>query len=154
MQLNLAYSIVSLSKVTYTFTMTLQLTPNIQQLLYDSLEKTSDCVAIFDGEDKLIYCNEVTSSLFGQSISDIEGKTFADLVEYCYLYSKGLLIEANNIHEWIVYANQKRRQSPFRSFEIDLHDGRWFLATERVIENDFIFFYATDITEKNKQNND
>ncbi len=122
--------------------------PNIQQLLYDSLEKTGDCVGIFDDQDQLIYCNEQMASLFGQSINDVKGQTFAQLVEYCYLYNKGLVIEANNIHEWIVYANQQRRQSSFRNFEIDLHDNRWFLATERVIENNFIFFYATDISEK------
>ena len=122
--------------------------PNIQQLLYNSLEKTSNCVGIFDDEDRLIYCNEEMAAMFGQTINDVQGQTFAQIVEYCYLYSKGVLIEANNIHEWIIYANQKRRQSVFRNFEIDLHDGRWFLATERVIENDFIFFYATDITEK------
>lgn len=122
--------------------------PNIQQLLYNSLEKTSDCVGIFDDEDRLIYCNEEMAAMFGQTINDVQGQTFSQIVEYCFLYSKGVLIEANNIHDWIVYANQKRRQSVFRNFEIDLHDGRWFLATERVIEKGFIFFYATDITEK------
>ncbi|MCG7530575.1 diguanylate cyclase [Psychrobium sp. MM17-31] len=127
-----------------------QLAPNIQQLLATSLERTNDCVGIFDAQDTLIYCNEAMASMYAQPLDAVIGQSFSKLVEYCYLYNKGLVIEANSIHEWLVYANQKRRQSPFRNFEIDLHDGRWFLATERVIDNDFIFFYATDITEKKR----
>lgn len=127
-----------------------QLAPNIQQLLFSALERTNDCVGIFDAQDNLIYCNEMMASLYAQSVDAVQGQAFSKLVEYCYLYNKGLIIEANSIHEWLVYANQKRRQAPFRNFEIDLHDGRWFLATERVIDDNFIFFYATDITEKKR----
>lgn len=121
---------------------------SIQQLLLDSLAETADCFGVFDLDDKLIYCNSSLAQIFGQSQTKIHNQSFSQIVQHCYLYSEGLIIDADNIHAWLVCANKKRRKNQFRNFEIDLHDGRWFLATEQLIHQNFIFFYATEITDK------
>jgi len=122
--------------------------PSIQDLLFESLAETADCFGVFDLDDKLIYCNASLAEVFGQPQDKIHNQTFSQIVEHCYLYNEGLIIETSDIIDWISCANTKRRTTKFRNFEIDLHDGRWFLATEQLIQNNFIFFYATDITEK------
>lgn len=123
---------------------------SIQQLLFDSLAETADCFGVFDLDDKLIYCNSSLAQVFGQSQTNIHNQSFSQIVEYCYLYNEGLIINTDNIHNWLAHASNKRRKNKFRSFEIDLHDGRWFLATEQLMYDDFILFYATDITDKKK----
>jgi len=121
---------------------------SIQNLLFESLAETADCFGVFDLNDRLIYCNPSLAQVFGQPQDKIHNQTFPQIVEYCYLYNEGLIIETDDITQWIMTANTKRRTAKFRSFEIDLHDGRWFLVTEQMIKNNFIFFYATDITDK------
>ena len=123
---------------------------HIQQLLFDSITSTADCFGIFDADDRLIYCNESLAGVFGQRREELLYQSFSAIIEFSYLYSIGLVIETDNITDWLAYANQKRRKQAFRNFEVDLQDGRWFYATEQLMPDDNIFFYATDITAKKK----
>lgn len=121
---------------------------HIQRILFESLAHTADCFGVFNADDQLIYCNESLAGIFGQPLANLHQQSFSDIIKYSYLYNKGLIIDTDNIVDWLIYANQKRRQQQFRNFEIDIQDGRWFLATEQLMPDGHIFFYATDITDK------
>lgn len=121
---------------------------HIQQILFDSLAHTGDSFGIFDPEDRLIYCNQSLAGMFGQSLTALNQQTFSQIIQYSYLYSVGPIINTDDINVWLSHANGKRRKDKFRNFEIDLQDGRWLLATEQLMPDGHIFFYATDITEK------
>lgn len=121
---------------------------NIQQLLTQSLLLTKDGVALFDKEDRLVFCNDALADLFGVNVNQALNQTFASLCLRCFNTPNGINIEFASFDDWMTNANAKRRSSQFRSFETDTQDGRWFLITEQVVQEDFIFMHSTDITSK------
>jgi len=121
---------------------------NIQTIVFDALALTKDAIGVFDENDVLIYDNHGVSGLFNLTPEVAVGMTFNQLVKACYGTGKGINIESNNIDEWLRYAHTKRRQSSFRSFEVDTLEGKWFLITEQVVHNKYLYTYITDITDK------
>ncbi len=126
-----------------------ELTNNhIHQLLAQSLLLTRDGVGIYDKEDKLIFCNDAMGDLFGVSAKEALMQTFASLCLRCFNNPTGINIESLSFDDWISKAHSKRRSCQFRTFETDTQDGRWFLVTEQVVQDDFLYVHFTDITEK------
>ena len=123
-------------------------TKKVQDIIFNALSLTNDGVAIFDANDTVIYCNESMAKLFGNTAEQALDKTFSELIEQCFNSAEGLNIESDNLEQWLVAENNKRRSVPFRSFEIDTQDGRWHLVTEQVVSGDILYFNSTDITEK------
>jgi len=123
-------------------------TNKVQEIIFDALSLTNDGVAIFDASDTLIYCNDSMAKLFEKTAEQILNKTFNELIMQCFNSIGGLNIEADDIEAWLSSANLKRRSVPFRNFEIDSQDGRWYLVTEQLVNDNFLFMHCTDITEK------
>jgi len=121
---------------------------NIEQILIDAISETSDCFGIFDSNDNLIYCNSSLANIFGQQPERIKNQSFSQIIQHCYLNNQGVIIDTDDINEWLNIAHTKRRKQKFRNFELDLYDGRWFLMTEQMVHGNYIFLVATDITEK------
>lgn len=122
----------------------------IQQIIFQGINLTSDCLGVFDDRDILVFCNENLASLFGLTAEEALHRSFDDLIRHCHQAPGGINIETNDIEQWITYANKKRRSQCFRGFETDLKDGRWVLVTEQLVEDQHIFMYCSDITEKKK----
>ena len=100
-----------------------------------------------DASDTMIYVNQYyAETLLSTSPNSLMGKTFNEIVREAFRESRGLNIETDDIELWIKTANSKRWQQRFRSFEVDLLDGRWFLITEQVIGGQFLFIHTTEIT--------
>ena len=118
------------------------------QLLAKSLLLTKDGVGIFDKNDKLIFCNDAMGELFGVSASKALGESFRQLCLRCFNGNTGLNIESSSFDNWMSYAQAKRRSSDFRSFETDTQGGKWYLVTEQVVDQDYLYVHFTDITEK------
>lgn len=123
-------------------------TKQVQNILFDALSLTSDGVAIFDASDTVIYCNESMAKLFGNTAEQALNKTFSELITQCFNSTEGINIESDNVDTWLAAAKNKRRSVPFRSFETDTQDGRWYLVTEQVVSNDILYFNCTEITAK------
>ena len=109
-----------------------------------AVELTQDAIGIYDADDVLTFCNQAFANLFECDESPI-GLTFNELITDCYEHNRGVNVETDNISTWLAMAATKRRKRPFRSFEVDLVDGRWFKLTELII-GDELFIYATDVT--------
>lgn len=122
----------------------------IQDIIFQSIELTDDGIGIFDANDILIFCNDGIAKLFGCSRDVALNKSFDELVRHCYNSNYGIKIDSDDIDEWLTYAKRQRRSKPFRTFETDMQNGQWFLVTEQVVNNDYIYIYITDITEKKK----
>lgn len=122
----------------------------VKELLFEALSLTQDGIGIFDANDALIYCNDCAADMFGMSSVQAHGKSFRALIEHCYANKLGVKIVSDDLEQWLSYAYSKRRSSNFRSFEIDLCDGRWFLITEQVVRDNHLMMYCSEITEKKK----
>jgi diguanylate cyclase (GGDEF)-like protein/PAS domain S-box-containing protein len=110
---------------------------------------TMNGIMVFDGNDQIIFCNQVIADMFGFSNHEnLHGKTFNQIITHCYQSQSGLIIETDNLNTWLKYAEEKRRSENYRRFEVDLHDGRWFLISEQLVNKDCIVMISTDITDK------
>lgn len=121
---------------------------HVQEIIAESLLLTKDGVGIFDKNDTLVFCNDTLASIFGCTVDDALNKTFKELALACFNDPIGIIIESLSFDHWISSALVKRRSCPFRKFEIDTHEGKWFLITEQIVQQNYLFTYITDITEK------
>ena len=110
---------------------------------------TMNGIMVFDGNDQVIFCNNIIAEMYGLTdLNFIYGKTFSQMVTHCYNTNTGIVIETDNLDGWLDYAKDKRRSQKYRSFEVDLHDGRWLLISEQLVDDDCIVMITTDITDK------
>jgi diguanylate cyclase (GGDEF)-like protein len=120
---------------------------DVSQLLSVFVAQSNDGYVILDADDRVIYTNPYyAESLFGSHATSIIGKTFKDYVHEACQAGRGFKIEPQAFNDWISETQQLRWKKTFRSFEIELFDGRWFLVTEQVIGSRFLFVHATDVT--------
>lgn len=116
-----------------------------RQLLSNFIEISKDGYGIFDKDDRLIYANYALCDIF--CISDeVDSPTFNDVVRQAYINKRGPLIDTEDIDTWLIYAASKRRKRPFRIFEVDLIDGRWFLFSEQLLPSGELLVQAKDMT--------
>lgn len=116
------------------------LLPALKQMFDDS--GTMAC--LYDDSDTLVYANamfyEITQLPPGASPS------WSDLIRTSHRSNQGLLIETDNIEDWLERAAKRRRSAPYRQFEVDTVDGRWILMSETVIPEVGILGVGIDIT--------
>ena len=101
-------------------------------------------VALFDEDDRLTYANESYCRL--TQIDPASRLVWSDLIRRNHRDGNGLLIETDNIEEWLAYAHKRRGSETYREFEVDAADGRWFLMTETVIPGVGLLNIGIDIT--------
>lgn len=121
---------------------------SLQDIIIESLSLTGDGVGIFDKTDQLVFCNKVFAKVFALTADSAIGKTFSEIIYHTYRASDGLNIETDNIEVWLKNAFTKRRQRPYRRFEIDSKNNQWFLVTEQIVRTNYLYVYLTEITEK------
>lgn len=121
----------------------------IEDILLDAIVQTNDAFGIFDAEDKVIFCNHPFCEVFAQTEQTTLKQTFESLIRSCHERKEGVKIESAGIEDWLLMAHNKRRSAPFRSFEVDTCDGRWYRLTEMMV-SDYMVTYATDITSSKK----
>jgi len=124
--------------------------PAIQQRLFEFVESSPDAFAIFDQGDALRYCNTPFAEFFYASPNDIQGLTFVELAKNSHHSEQGLRIEAEDLDAWLQYMQSVRREQDFRSIEVVLTDGRWFLFSEQMNDAGELFIHARNITRQKR----
>lgn len=119
-----------------------------QLKLIEFIEVCKDGYAILDADDRLMGCNLAFCDIFYMDMALMQGIRFDDLMRQSYSRRKGIRIETNDIEQWLQEAHQKRRHNPFRLFEVDLQDGRWFLFSEQVLDSGEMLIQAKEITKQ------
>lgn len=117
----------------------------IEDILLDAIVLTNDAFAIFDQNDRVIFCNFAFCDIFALTEEQALNKTFEDLARSCFERRLGIKIDSDDIEAWLEMALSKRRSKPFRAFEIDTCEQRWFRLTEMMV-GEYMFTYATDVT--------
>lgn len=119
----------------------------VDKLLALFVAQSNDGYAIYDQNDLLVYANpSYTLPSFGVSPEKAIGKSFDECVREAFQSRRGIKIESTDIEQWLAMARQKRWKQQFRSFEIDLLNGKWLLITEQIIGGQFLFLHSTDIS--------
>lgn len=123
----------------------------LQSILSEFITNTINGIIVFDENDKIIFCNDAAARLYGyDKDSDLKNMYFRESVAHCYHSKKGLIIDTDNLEDWLEYAEGVRRSAQHRRFEIDIHDGCWHLVSEQVIADGCLVVVSTDITDKKK----
>lgn len=119
-----------------------------QQKLLEFIEVCSDGYAILTADDKMLGCNQAFCDIFYQDQHKMLGISFEALMRLSFSEGKGIRFDADDIEDWLAQAQQRRRQNPFRLFEVDLQDGRWFLFSEQILPSGEMLIQAKEITKQ------
>ncbi len=111
--------------------------------LSDDLRASGPAVALFDPDDRLAFANDTFAAIY--SVQS-ERPTFDEIMRHCFEAGSGPIFGAKDIGDWLAVAHSKRRSQSRCHFEVDLTDGRWFLASETTYCNGWLLATLTDVT--------
>jgi len=120
--------------------------PDVEALrnVVAALTKSGQAVSIYDADDSLRYANETYRGMF---LVGYEGPyTFPDILRHGAAQGLGVRIDDGDVEALIARTLPRRRNSPRKSFETDLLDGRWFWIEHTVLPNGWVMTVGTDIS--------
>lgn len=118
--------------------------PDLLPALRQMFDDSGTLVCLYDESDTLVYANAIFYEITRQAPSTMP--TWSELIRDNHRSNRGLLIEADDIEEWLARAGKRRKSAPYRQFEVDTVDGRWILMSETVIPDVGILGVGIDIT--------
>jgi diguanylate cyclase len=99
---------------------------------------------LFDPTDRLRSAN---AAFLEALATHLDGApTWERIMRDCHRRRRGLVIDTNDIDEWIARVRKSYRQCAARSFESDLVDGRWMRVTETLSPEGWLLVAMMDIT--------
>jgi diguanylate cyclase (GGDEF)-like protein len=102
-------------------------------------------IGIYDETDTLVYANGYFRQLL--DVDAHSRPTWKDIMRSNHRDQSGNRICTPDFEVWLASAASRRGKLPFRSFESDMHDGRWMHVAETTLANGWMFSVLTDITE-------
>lgn len=102
-------------------------------------------VAAYDAADRLGYANPAFRSAY--FVKEGTSPRWSDIMRRNFRAGRGTVLKVPDFDAWLMSTESRRGKIPFRSFETDLHDGRWLLMTETVQPDGWMLCIATDITD-------
>ena len=111
-----------------------------------AIENVDEGFVLFDGNDRLVLCNETYKELYG-ALSDVirEGAHFVDIARVGA--ERGIFPEASGrVDDWVVERLERRRFGG-AAYEQPLTDGRWLLVSDRPTRDGGSVGIRADITE-------
>lgn len=102
-------------------------------------------VSLFDAADVMHYANPAWSETF--ALQGKVGMTWIELMRHSHALGVGTAIRAKDFEAWLTSTRSRRGKLPFRTFEGDMVDGRWFYVTETVDDKGWMLCVAFDITD-------
>ncbi|WP_296508162.1 sensor domain-containing diguanylate cyclase [Rhodoferax sp.] len=102
-------------------------------------------LAVFDADDSLQFANPAFRALF--ELGPDERTTWAGLMRRAYQRGIATSINTTDFEAWLASARSRRGKLPYRAFESDLKDGRWFCMTETVSTEGWMLCAAFETTE-------
>jgi diguanylate cyclase (GGDEF)-like protein len=124
------------------------MTLGTDQKLLSFVANSQDGYCIISADDTVEYCNERFADIFLIPIEEMIGISFEGMLRRAFDLKKGINIESGSIDDFIAYTRKVRRSRPFRLFEVDFTDGRWFLFSEQTNPVGEILIQIKDITKQ------
>lgn len=110
----------------------------------DFIYTSQDLFAVFDECDCLIFANKSFCEAFDTSA--LSRPRWSDMMRESYKNQRGPVIATDDVEVWLASSVSKRGASPYRSFELELHDGRWIFLTETMGLDGHMLTYGTDFS--------
>jgi len=121
--------------------------PNSDPHTLDLLRLQEDSpvlIGLYDPGEVLRYANKSFRQAYG--IAPGEVISWSDILRRNYANNQGARIETNDFEGWLASVKSRRGKQAYRSFEVDLCDGRWCLMTQTQDAQGWMLVVSTDIT--------
>jgi len=118
-----------------------------------AIESISEAFSLYDGEDRLVVCNNKYRTLLysGDAVEISPGMTFESIVRRAA--ERGYVREAEGrVEEW-VRERMARHREPSGPHVQQRGDGRWILVSERKTDDGSTVAVYSDITELKQREN-
>lgn len=112
--------------------------------LLEMLEGSIALVGIYDQHEVLRYANAAFRQAY--FVDPTEQIDWQGLMRRNFAAGRGTIIETDDIEKWIASVRSRRGKSRQRTYESDLHDGRFIWVTETMRDDGWIVYAGTDIT--------
>jgi diguanylate cyclase (GGDEF)-like protein len=122
----------------------------LSDLLMRDIVLSENGIAVLDPLNLFLFHNPAFAGMFGFPGQSMVGRSYADLMEHVYVQGTGPRIQAATLQDWLALVDSKHRSARFRSFEVDLVDGRWLLLTEQVHAGGELVMLCSDVTRQKK----
>ncbi|MGL6070300.1 GGDEF domain-containing protein [Craterilacuibacter sp.] len=101
-------------------------------------------ISLFDDMDRLRYANPAFRHAL--ALAEHDFPTWMQLMRDNHRDVTGTAVATENFETWLSSALSRRGKVPYRSFEADMHDGRWILMTETVDAEGWMLCCGVDIS--------
>jgi class 3 adenylate cyclase/phosphoglycerate-specific signal transduction histidine kinase len=119
-----------------------------------AIESISEAISLYDGEDRLVVCNNKYRTLLYPGDASVEispGMTFESIVRRAA--ERGYVRDADGrVEEW-VRERMARHREPSGPHVQQRSDGRWILVSERKTDEGSTVAVYSDVTELKKREN-
>ncbi len=126
----------------------METTPAVSQLWMQYAGLSENGIGILDAQNRFLYYNNTLAHMFGFADQSMACKTHQELMAWMYSQQRGIQIDWPTQQSWLDHVRERQRSAPFRSFEIDLTDGRWILMTEQICPGGELVMFCSDITRQ------
>ena len=116
----------------------------VADLLLRYLDGTDVAVALFDPRERLTYANRRFRRT--HCLGPDTAPTWEEIMRAAHHRQCGLLIEADDIDDWLAQVRRRYRLEPRRVFESDFTDGRWMRVTEETAADGWQLCVMKDVT--------
>ncbi|NRR32033.1 diguanylate cyclase [Oxalobacteraceae bacterium] len=120
----------------------------LAELLMRDIAQSENGIAVLDPDNIFLYHNHAFAHMFGLLDDPMIGRSNDDMMTLLYTKRSGPKIQSGSLQEWLDLVHSRQRSERFRSFEVDLVDGRWLLLSEQVHEGGEVVMLCTDITRQ------
>jgi diguanylate cyclase (GGDEF)-like protein len=101
-------------------------------------------IGLYDPREVLRYANRAFRQAYG--IAPGEVIAWVDIMRRNYANGEGARIETDDIESWLASVRSRRGKQAYRSFEVDLCDGRWFWFTQTQDTQGWMLCVSSDIS--------
>lgn len=119
---------------------------SLPSLMMQFIGLSENGIAVLSAENRFIYHNRACARMFGFDEHSLTGQSHDDFMRWMYVNQRGVRIDWPTLEAWLDHVRCRHRSEPFRSFEVDLVDGRWLLVSEQVYPRGEMVILCTDIT--------
>jgi diguanylate cyclase (GGDEF)-like protein len=113
----------------------------------DLLDHCNGLIGIYDENENLRFSNVAFRDAY--FVETGERLSWTALMRRNFEAGRGTVIQTEDIDAWLSSVRSRRGKSSRRTYESDLHDGRWIWVVETMCADGWIVYFGTDVTSLN-----
>lgn len=119
----------------------------LNKLITEAVTLSENGLLIVDAHDRIVFCSPAMASYFGIAAPGaVTGMLVNDVLTWLHRNELGENADGRSLSDWLAHFQSSFRSLPFRSFEIEMFDGKWLLTTEQLLQGGAVMIQCSDIT--------